>query len=80
VRTAHQHADAPHPLALLRARRKRPRRRAAVPPSNVMNSRRLIAFPEIGTTPNAAFNLGHQNRNLRPANWGWNGQFALQKS
>src|SRR6516165_5463176 len=26
---AHEHADAPHPLALLRARRERPRRRAA---------------------------------------------------
>src|SRR5215510_14602582 len=26
----HQHADAPHPFALLRARRERPRRRAAV--------------------------------------------------
>jgi len=28
-REIHEHADAPHPLALLRARRKRPRRRAA---------------------------------------------------
>src|SRR5262249_43124 len=28
-RGIHQHADAPHPLALLRARRERPRRRAA---------------------------------------------------
>src|SRR5262249_56898149 len=28
-RTAHQHADAPHPLALLRPRRERPRGRAA---------------------------------------------------
>jgi hypothetical protein len=28
-RTAHQHADAPHPLALLRPRRERPRRRRA---------------------------------------------------
>jgi hypothetical protein len=26
---SHQHADAPHALALLRARRERPRRRAA---------------------------------------------------
>ena len=34
----HQHADAPHPLALLRLRRERPR--AAAPPSSVMNSRR----------------------------------------
>ena len=40
---AHEHADAPHPLALLRARRKRPR--AAAPPSSVMNSRRLIRSP-----------------------------------
>jgi hypothetical protein len=28
-RAAHQHADAPHPLALLRAHRERPRRRRA---------------------------------------------------
>ena len=34
----HEHADAPHPLGLLRPRRERPR--AAAPPSSVMNSRR----------------------------------------
>ena len=39
----HQHADAPHPLGLLRARRERPR--AAAPPSSVMNSRRFIRSP-----------------------------------
>ena len=36
---SHEHADAPHPLALLRARRERPA--AAAPPSSVMNSRRF---------------------------------------
>ena len=39
-----EHADTPHPLGLLRARRERPR--AAAPPRSVMNSRRLIAAPE----------------------------------
>jgi hypothetical protein len=39
----HEHADAPHPFALLRARRHRPRRRAAAPPRSVMNSRRFTA-------------------------------------
>src|SRR5262249_34924034 len=29
IRTPHQHRDLPHPLALLRARRERPRRRSA---------------------------------------------------
>ena len=38
-----EHADAPHALALLRARRERPR--AAAPPSSVMNSRRLTRSP-----------------------------------
>ena len=48
----HEHADAPHPLGLLRARRERPA--AAAPPSSVMNSRRLMCFPSsprIGTLP-----------------------------
>ena len=35
---AHEHADAPHPLTLLRPGRERPR--AAAPPSSVMNARR----------------------------------------
>ena len=35
-----EHADAPHPLALLRARRERPR--DAAPPRSVMNSRRFM--------------------------------------
>jgi hypothetical protein len=26
-----------------------------------------------------AFNLGHQNRNLRQVKWGFDGQFALQQ-
>ena len=39
----HEHADAPHPAGLLRARRERPRR--AAPPSSVMNSRRFIRSP-----------------------------------
>jgi hypothetical protein len=35
----HEHADAPHAIALLRPRRERPRRRAA---KELMNSRRFI--------------------------------------
>jgi hypothetical protein len=38
----HEDANAPHAVALLRARRERPRRRAAAPPKSVMNSRRRI--------------------------------------
>ena len=38
-----EHADAPHPLGLLRAHRERPV--AAAPPSSVMNSRRFIRSP-----------------------------------
>ena len=43
--TWHEHADAPHPLGLLRARRKRPRRRCAA--ESVMNSRRLMFAPRL---------------------------------
>ena len=39
-RRRHEHADAPHPLGLLRARRERPCRRAA---TSVMNWRRLTS-------------------------------------
>ena len=45
-------------------------RAAADPAIPVMNSRRRIAFPRLGTTPNLAFNSGNQNRNSRPAIWG----------
>ena len=44
----HEHADAPHPLGLLRARGERPC--YAAPPRSVMNSRRRIAFPKLGTS------------------------------
>jgi hypothetical protein len=37
-----QEPDGRQPLRLLRARRERPRRRAAEPPSRVMNARRLM--------------------------------------
>ena len=40
---AHEHADPPHPLGLLRARRERPRRRRAA--EQRMNSRRLTRSP-----------------------------------
>jgi hypothetical protein len=43
----HEHADAPHPVGLLGPRHQWPRRRAAAPPISVMNSRRLIASPEV---------------------------------
>ena len=45
LRIGHQHADPAHPFRLLRARDERPRRRAAVPPSSVMNSRRFTRSP-----------------------------------
>jgi hypothetical protein len=38
----HEHPDQSHSLGLLPARHHRPRRRAAAPPSNVMNSRRFM--------------------------------------
>ena len=44
-RTDHEHADPPHALGLLRARRERPRRRRAA--ETAMNSRRLMAPPRL---------------------------------
>ena len=41
----HEHADAPHPLGLLRARRERPRRRRAT--RTPRNSRRLMPAPRL---------------------------------
>ena len=44
-RRIHQHADAPHPLALLRARSERPRRRRAA------EQRDELATPHVGPPP-----------------------------
>jgi hypothetical protein len=45
---AHEHADAPNPVKLLRSRRERPRR--CTPPRSVKNSRRLMSFVPVPTT------------------------------
>jgi hypothetical protein len=44
VRDPGEHADAPHPLALLRARRKWPRRRAAEQGANSRRFNRSISI------------------------------------
>jgi hypothetical protein len=41
---AHQHADAPHPLRLLRARRERPRRRGAAEQRDEIATVQLIEW------------------------------------
>src|SRR5262249_36782951 len=53
-REIHEHADAPHPLRLLRPRCKRPRRR---PAENLMNSRRLIVAPGASTRDRINFHV-----------------------
>ena len=43
---------------------------AAAPPRSEMKSRRCIAFPQAQGNAHLVFNSGHQNRKLRPAEWG----------
>ena len=54
---AHEHADAPHALALLRACRQRTMP-PHPPPSSVMNSRRFISLPPRSRTDIVAVQVG----------------------
>src|SRR6476659_7010588 len=67
-RIAAEKSDHRH-LRLLRARGKRPRHRAANNPFYKIASSHCLSQAQ-DRTSKLAFNLGHQNRKLRPAIWG----------
>ena len=63
---AHEHADAPHPLGLLRARRQRPRRRAAderdelAPPHSITSSARATKVGHVEAERLGGLQIDHE--------------------